>query len=109
VLGANDALEYINGSKALEGFGMVWLKKLAAGVGAFLTQWAGQPRRVKGTVMERIGSSDYGRITCRLGNFPFRVSENPNEPVLQLGDTVEFEIEGEKEKGYAAKRVVRVP
>jgi hypothetical protein len=88
---------------------MAWLKKLAAGVGAFLTEWAGHPRRVRGTVMERIGSSDYGRITCRLGAFPFRFSENPNEPVLQLGDTVEFEIKGEKEKGLAAIRVVRVP
>ncbi len=88
---------------------MAWLKKLAAGVGAFLTEWAGQPRRVRGTVIERIGSSDYGRIACRLGNFPFRFSENPNEPVLQKGDKVEFEIEGEKEKGFAAIRVVRVP
>jgi len=25
---------------------MVWLKKLAAGVGAFLTEWAGHPRRI---------------------------------------------------------------
>jgi hypothetical protein len=86
---------------------MAWLKKLSAGVGAFLTEWAGHPRRVRGTV-EHIYAAGYGRITCRRGNFPFRLTDNPNAPVLQLGDTVEFEIEGEKEKGFPAIRVLRV-
>jgi len=86
---------------------MGWLKKLAVGVGAFLTEWAGHPRRVRGTV-EYIHSSGYGRIICRRGKFPFRLADNPNEPALKHGDTVEFEIEGEKEKGYAAERVLRV-
>ena len=59
--------------------------------------------------MEHIYSAGYGRIACRSGKFPFRLADNPNEPILKEGDTVESEIEGEKEKGYSAERVLRVP
>ena len=87
---------------------MAWLKKVAAGVGAFLTEWAGHPRRIRGTV--EYVSNRYGIINCKLGRLPFRLDEiQADRETPKQGDTVEFELKGGKEKGYAAKCVVRVP
>jgi len=65
---------------------MAWLKKLAAGVGAFLTEWAGHPRRIRGTV-EHIYSGEYGSINCKLGQFPFRLDEIQDQEIPKQGDT----------------------